>query len=370
MSGLHDSSGEGFRPPPAASGILEQIVNDSPLFVFRWRVAEGWPVEYVSGSVGRLGYSAAEFLSGAVSWTGITHPDDLPRLEAEVGEHLQHGRERFGCEYRLLTRPGEVRWMRDWNVVIRDAAGEITHIQGLILDVTAEHEAADEAAAIHHRLRRDVLEVADRERTRIGLELTEGVAQTLVGVYLGFEALEQTLRDRGVAEAQRVGDLGRFLREAIVQVRVVAASLMPVDPDREGLAASLARLATETSRNAGIRCRCEVDTAGLAIDHAMATELYEIGRDALAAAVDDGHPASASIRIGTDGATGRIEIETSGGRRPEDAGACERARLLLQYRAECIGGPLTTRRLDDGIRIECSFVNAPRPPQEPAARDA
>ena len=44
--------------------------------VFLWRIAEGWPVEFVSDNVKRvLGYTAREFTSGRVSWPGITHPD-------------------------------------------------------------------------------------------------------------------------------------------------------------------------------------------------------------------------------------------------------------------------------------------------------
>ena len=37
-----------------------------------------------------------DFLSGRVSWPGITHPDDVPRLEKEVAGFMAKGQREFG----------------------------------------------------------------------------------------------------------------------------------------------------------------------------------------------------------------------------------------------------------------------------------
>ena len=42
--------------------------------------AEGWPVELVSENIAQFGYSPEEFISGAVSYASIVHPDDLERV--------------------------------------------------------------------------------------------------------------------------------------------------------------------------------------------------------------------------------------------------------------------------------------------------
>ena len=64
--------------------LIESIIENSPVIIFRWIIKENWPVEYVSGNITRLGYTHEDMLSGRVSWTGITHPEDHPRLENEV----------------------------------------------------------------------------------------------------------------------------------------------------------------------------------------------------------------------------------------------------------------------------------------------
>ena len=116
---------------------LESIINRSPAMVFLWPILEGWPVEFVSDNVEQgLGYTADDFISGNVSWPGITHSGDVPRLEKEVASYLEQRVAEFSQEYRLITKSGEIRWMKDRNTIITDAKGDATHIQSIILDIT------------------------------------------------------------------------------------------------------------------------------------------------------------------------------------------------------------------------------------------
>jgi len=132
---------------------LEAVITRSPAVVFRWRIAEGWPVEFVTENVSQFGYTAEDFTAGRVSWPGITHPDDHPRLEAEVAGFLEKGADQFSQTYRLFAKDGSVRWIEDSNQVIRDSNGEITHIQGIILDVTQQKETVARLAEGEHEYR-------------------------------------------------------------------------------------------------------------------------------------------------------------------------------------------------------------------------
>lgn len=123
---------------------LEELINRSPVMVFLWRVEDGWPVEYVSQNVSQLGYSAEDFTTGLVSWPGITHPDDTPRLEEEVKAFLEAGAEEWEQSYRIRTHSGEWRWMEDRNLVLRDEDDRIAYVQGVLVDVT-ERVMSDEA---------------------------------------------------------------------------------------------------------------------------------------------------------------------------------------------------------------------------------
>ncbi|MBN1148908.1 MAG: PAS domain S-box protein [Anaerolineales bacterium] len=112
------------------------IIENSPVVLFRWRAEQGWPVELVSEKVRQFGYTPEEFLSGAVLYADIVHPDDLERVQREVRAHADSGVDSFHQEYRILTRDGQARWLDDHTSIERGADGVITHYHGVVLDIT------------------------------------------------------------------------------------------------------------------------------------------------------------------------------------------------------------------------------------------
>ncbi|MDQ7825227.1 MAG: PAS domain S-box protein [Candidatus Eremiobacteraeota bacterium] len=170
---------------------MRSIVNRSPVVLMLWRNAPGeWPVEYVSENILAVtGYSREDLLSGIVSWTAITHKDDLLLLEAEVASFMEKGIDEWSQQYRLLCRSGEMRWFRDWNRVLRDSEGTVTHVQALVVDITAErqvlHDLAVKSAAI------------DATVTPIALGDLNGVVTAVNPAFLrlwGYEREEEVIR--------------------------------------------------------------------------------------------------------------------------------------------------------------------------------
>jgi len=122
---------------------LELIVGKSPAVAFLWRVAEGWPVEFVSESVKQWGYTPEDFLTGRVVYGSMIHPDDLERVEREVESNSRAGMREFAQEYRILTKSGEERWVYDLTYRLTNPEGEVTHHQGIVVDVTDKHRAEE-----------------------------------------------------------------------------------------------------------------------------------------------------------------------------------------------------------------------------------
>lgn len=120
------------------------IVENSPVVLFRWKNAEGWPIELVSKNVIQFGYTAEELMSGAVTYTAMVHPDDLERVTREVRENTARDYNYFSQEYRIVTKEGNVRWVTDRTAVERNALGQVSHFQGTIVDIT-ERKQIEEA---------------------------------------------------------------------------------------------------------------------------------------------------------------------------------------------------------------------------------
>ena len=122
---------------------LASIVDHGPAVAFRWRVAEDFPVEFVSGNISQFGYTPDEFTSGRVSWLGVTHREDEPRLRNELEHFLAEGVSEFKQQYRVFAKSGEIRWIEDRNQVIRNSNGQVTHVEGVVWDVTDRKEVEE-----------------------------------------------------------------------------------------------------------------------------------------------------------------------------------------------------------------------------------
>ncbi len=126
------------------------VVENSHVVLFRCKATAGWPVELVSRNIVLFGYTQDEFLSGAINYASIIHPDDMARVNAEMEQYVASGVKQLLQEYRILTKDGETRWIIDQTFSEKDERGAITHYEGIIIDVT-EHKLAEEQLAQQKR---------------------------------------------------------------------------------------------------------------------------------------------------------------------------------------------------------------------------
>ncbi|MBI4673103.1 MAG: PAS domain S-box protein [Chloroflexi bacterium] len=182
--------------------------------VFKWRNAEGWPVEYVSPNVEKqFGYAPKELTGESFKYAAIVHPDDLARVAEEVNIYTQADVACFEQEYRIARADGEYRWMYDFTVPVRNSIGAVTHYHGYVLDITERKRVEDERAHLLVRVQRDadqlaVLYETARATTDV-LDLTQLLERALQCILTRLPAdaasvyLREQESDRLVLAAQR-----------------------------------------------------------------------------------------------------------------------------------------------------------------------
>lgn len=131
---------------------LESIINRSPVVYCIWKFDASASVEYISANIEQWGYAPEDFLSGRVSWYGITHPDDVVRLKEDIRANVAKRRWQFDQTYRILDRQGNIRWVEDRTILIFGQKQTITHAQGSIMDVTQQKTAETEQRKSEERL--------------------------------------------------------------------------------------------------------------------------------------------------------------------------------------------------------------------------
>jgi PAS domain S-box-containing protein len=167
------------------------VLENSPVILFRWRAAPGWPVELVSDNIRQLGYEPEDLLSGEVPFADLIHPEDLERVAAEVRDFTEGGVGRFQQMYRVVTRDGRVRWVDDRTFVEHDGEGRVTHYQGIVMDITERRRNEEE------------LRQKNEEMERFVYTISHDLKSPLVTIQAFLKYLEQDLQSRDHERARR-----------------------------------------------------------------------------------------------------------------------------------------------------------------------
>jgi PAS domain S-box-containing protein len=124
-----------------------------PVVMFRWRMTAECGVDYLSENISQFGYTPADFVSGRVRFLELIHPEDLPRVLAEIDGAQASGATKLVQEYRFKTADGRWIWVSDYTVPIRDEHGEFVAAEGYVQDVSARREAFTALQVSETRLR-------------------------------------------------------------------------------------------------------------------------------------------------------------------------------------------------------------------------
>ncbi len=104
---------------------------------YRCRNDPHWTMVFVSqGSVGLCGYMPDELIGNTcISWEELTHPEDRTLVRQAIEAAIRE-ESRFAIQYRITDAKGELKWVAERGMAIRDEQGRGA-IEGFIEDVTA-----------------------------------------------------------------------------------------------------------------------------------------------------------------------------------------------------------------------------------------
>jgi len=211
------------------------------------------------------------------------------------------------------------------------------------------------------RLEKEILEISEREKRRIGHDLHDGLCQHLAGVEMMSQVLEQKLASRSPDAARRAGEIAKNVREAISQTRSLARGLSPVTIESEGLMSALQELAENTGKIFSVSCRLDCDPPVSVADHAVATHLFRLAQEAVANAIKHGRAKKISIRLTGDRGRVILKVDDDGAGFPAEIFKSKGMGLrIMQSRVGMMDGTLAIERNPDGgASVICSVPNRP-----------
>jgi len=117
-------------------GRFKSLVEHIPAIVYICDFEPPYQSIYVSPQIETmLGYSTRDWMEDPHFFTKMIHPDDLEVLKS-LDKKAAQSTGFVRAEYRLFDRHGEVRWMRDEAVLVRDPAGAPIAWHGVLVEIT------------------------------------------------------------------------------------------------------------------------------------------------------------------------------------------------------------------------------------------
>jgi PAS domain S-box-containing protein len=139
----HRQAEEALRESEAR---VRRITDNAPDMIYRMSIPDG-NYEYVSPAATQItGYSPDELYANPLLIRKIIHSDWYKYFEEEWSNLLQ-GNVPPSYEYQILHKSGDVRWVNQRNVLIRNREGSPIAVEGIVTDITErkqlEHEAEE-----------------------------------------------------------------------------------------------------------------------------------------------------------------------------------------------------------------------------------
>lgn len=148
----HDSGSQALQ-------LAELIIDNSNAILFR-RLASEDPKKrkmvYVSPNISRFGYSAEDFLTGAVMFRDIVYHGDSDRTLKEIQGFVSKNIDTYSQTYRIVTSGGEVRWVEDRTSIFEDSDTGVRYHQGIVIDIHEQKVAENELRRSEEKYRRIV----------------------------------------------------------------------------------------------------------------------------------------------------------------------------------------------------------------------
>jgi PAS domain S-box-containing protein len=235
--------------------------------------------------------------------------------------------------------------------------GEPMHLESRFVRCTDE-EAVVIVRDVTERveLQREVTNVEERERSRIGRDIHDGLGQSLTAISLALGHLAQQLRREESPHHAAVERVSESVRSCIGETSRIAHALTPVVAESHGLRDALARLAEEVNSTTGVRCSFRSASRHHNHSRESETQLYRIAQESVGNALRHAAPSAVEIDYRCDGTHCRLEVSDNGrGIPPPEERAAGLGLRSMQYRAGLIGATLEVLpRPEGGTRVICA----------------
>ena len=221
-------------------------------------------------------------------------------------------------------------------------------------DLIATNKELRNAMAERKRLERELLEISERERNRIGHELHDVLCQELTATALFLKSASSKIED--AEAARRLKEAADIVNRNVAVARDLARGLQLDVVGTGGLIDALRALCKQTNEHPNIRCSLKIPRVVRIADEVFALTVYRVAQEAVRNAVVHADPTEIIICIEREPGVVRLVVEDNGkGFTPRKRGK-GLGLSIMKYRAGVLGGTLRIDpRPERGTKVTCEL---------------
>ena len=224
-------------------------------------------------------------------------------------------------------------------ITFRRKAEEVTRSE-LLVALAQQATLAVQLTRLAHSAREAAVLM---ERTRIGQEIHDGLAQAFTGILLQLGAVEEfpSCRKRGTALAVTLSRVRELARDGLADARRSVMALRLDQTRRAGLALALRQLAERSTVPGGVSCTFEGDALATGLKPEQEHELLRIAQEAVSNAVRHARPRTVRITMTDLGESWELAVADDGAgmeQSPELSARQGFGLASMRQRASAIGG--------------------------------
>lgn len=251
----------------------------------------------------------------------------------EMLRSLRKGGPAQEVEARVMMDDGGIRWMRCRGFpVIGQTPGKVVAVAGIAMDVSDRKD-----------VERRLLDAAEKERRRIGMDLHDDLCQRLAAALLKTGILQSALTRAGSPQSTLATELAGDLSDATGIARGYARGLAPVGIEALGLTAALSDLAEFISRGFQVPCRVECSvTSENSLAGEAATHVFRVAQELAMNAAKHAKPTWIEISFEDVGDDARLAIAHDGSPyRSEHSNGVGMGMHLVRQRLDALGASIS-----------------------------
>jgi PAS domain S-box-containing protein len=248
---------------------------------------------------------------------------------------------------------------------LRRAHDELeVRVQQRTSDLKLTNARLQKSISERKRLEHELLEITERERRRIGLDLHDDLGQKLSGVAMMTKGLELKLARENNGYAKDAASIHELVQEAMTHASGLARDLTTLDLGGDDLKGSLESLARHAQELFDIGCLVRSEVPLPALESSATTQVHKIAQEAVTNAIKHGKATKVQIHLAATPHALVLTVENNG--RPFPALSARTTGMglrIMNYRASLIGAALEIQSLGDkGTRVTCTIPTEAKTP--------